>query len=88
MNFNVQQAKKWMEYTNNHLQDNKQYLTKLDQAIGDGDHGINMTRGFHEVVTKITSTHYESVADLMRDVAMTIISKVGGAAGIFTVRRF
>lgn len=81
MNLGIQQIKTWMAFTNEQMQKNKQHLTKLDQAIGDGDHGINMARGFSEVISKINDLHYDTVSDLMKDIAMTIMSKVGGAAG-------
>jgi len=79
--FQVKHVIKWMEKSNDKIGQNKEYLTSLDQAIGDGDHGINMTRGFQEVVNKITSQDYETTADALKDVAMTLISKVGGASG-------
>src|SRR5690625_3487091 len=79
--FQVKHVIKWMEKSNDKIGQNKEYLTSLDQAIGDGDHGINMTRGFREVVNKITSQDYETTADALKDVAMTLISKVGGASG-------
>lgn len=77
----VEHALRWMEKTNTKIQDNKEYLTELDQAIGDGDHGINMSRGFQAVSDKLAGADYETVADVMKDVAMTLMSKVGGAAG-------
>ena len=77
----VEHVLQWMEKINTKVQANKDYLTELDQAIGDGDHGINMSRGFQEVVKKVSGEDYESVADVMRDVAMTLMSKIGGAAG-------
>lgn len=77
----VEHVLRWMEKINTKVQANKDYLTELDQAIGDGDHGINMSRGFQEVVKKVSGEDYESVADVMRDVAMTLMSKIGGAAG-------
>ena len=81
MLLNVTNTVKWMKTANEKIQENKTYLTELDQAIGDGDHGINMARGFQEVVTKITDTDYDNVSDLLKDVSMTLLSKVGGAAG-------
>lgn len=82
MEIKIEQTIKWFQKTNAKLQANKAYLTDLDQAIGDGDHGINMARGFNEVVNKINETEeYASVSDVVKDVAMTVISKVGGAAG-------
>jgi len=79
--FQVKHVIKWMEETNKKIVQNKEYLTSLDQAIGDGDHGINMARGFQEVVNKITSQDYATTADALKNVAMTLISKVGGASG-------
>ncbi|HLS60970.1 MAG TPA: dihydroxyacetone kinase subunit DhaL [Virgibacillus sp.] len=82
MEIQIEETIKWFQKTNAKLQANKAYLTDLDQAIGDGDHGINMARGFNEVINKINDTdEYASVSDVVKDVAMTVISKVGGAAG-------
>ncbi len=81
MNLTVNATLKWMEKMNEKVQANKEYLTELDQAIGDGDHGINMSRGFQEVVNKISVTSYETVSDCLKDVAMTLMTKVGGASG-------
>jgi dihydroxyacetone kinase-like protein len=56
----------------------KDELTKLDQAIGDGDHGANMSRGMTAAVAKIGG---ETPADVLKLVGRTLISKVGGASG-------
>ncbi|QAS53458.1 dihydroxyacetone kinase subunit DhaL [Halobacillus litoralis] len=71
----------WVNKTNEKIQNNKEYLTSLDQAVGDGDHGINMARGFKEVVAKLDDNSYENASDALKDTAMTLMSKVGGAAG-------
>ena len=81
MAFGVEQAKRWMNIANDKIQQQKQYLTELDQAIGDGDHGLNTARGFQEVVEKIASVNYEDLGSLFKDVSMTLIAKVGGASG-------
>lgn len=81
MSFTVEKAIKWLEKVNEKIQENKQYLTKLDQPIGDGDHGINMARGFQEVVTIVNEKEYDTVSDVMKATAMTVMSKVGGASG-------
>ena len=81
MEFHVDDAIRWFKQANEKIQANKEYLTSLDQVIGDSDHGINMARGFQEVVGKITTEEYETVADVLKDVAMTLITKVGGASG-------
>ncbi len=70
-----------MVKANEYMQENKGYLTELDQAIGDSDHGINMSRGFQEVVKKLEQSSYDDVATVFKDVAMTLMSKVGGASG-------
>ncbi len=59
----------------------KEYLTELDAAIGDGDHGINMDRGMRAVLPKVEALPEGDVASLFRTVAMTLISTVGGASG-------
>ncbi|WP_208586673.1 dihydroxyacetone kinase subunit DhaL [Gracilibacillus suaedae] len=77
----VDKAKDWMKEIQKRMFDHKDQLTELDQAIGDGDHGINMARGFHEVVAKVNHTTYDSVADVLKSAAMTLMAKVGGASG-------
>ncbi|MFD2629847.1 dihydroxyacetone kinase subunit DhaL [Oceanobacillus kapialis] len=81
MKLDVNTVIDWMKRTNEKMQENKSYLTTLDQPIGDGDHGINMARGFQEVENKISQGTYETPADVLKDVAMTLMSKVGGASG-------
>ncbi|MDK2907034.1 MAG: phosphoenolpyruvate---glycerone phosphotransferase subunit DhaL [Petrotoga sp.] len=63
------------------LIENKSYLTELDAAIGDADHGINMARGFKKVKEKIEDDSFKNNSDLVKTVAMTLISTVGGASG-------
>ncbi|HST67397.1 MAG TPA: dihydroxyacetone kinase subunit DhaL [Mycobacteriales bacterium] len=56
----------------------KTELTRLDQAIGDGDHGANMTRGLTAAVEKLSG---DTPGDLLKGVGRTLISTVGGASG-------
>jgi dihydroxyacetone kinase-like protein len=56
-------------------------LIELDRAIGDGDHGENMNRGFTAVVAALDAGAPETPGAVLRLVATTLISKVGGAAG-------
>lgn len=62
------------------IEANKDTLTDLDRAIGDGDHGINMSRGF-EAVVSVLDDDYDSLGALSKKVGMTLMAKVGGAAG-------
>lgn len=63
------------------IDENKQYLTDLDAAIGDGDHGHNMARGFQVVKSKLEENPAVDVGDLLKVTAMALISHVGGASG-------
>lgn len=63
------------------IEENKQYLTDLDAAIGDNDHGTNMARGFSAATEKLNEGGGADVADVMKATAMSLISKVGGASG-------
>jgi dihydroxyacetone kinase-like protein len=56
-------------------------LVALDTAIGDADHGTNMDRGMRAAVEKLGATEGDDIGALLKAVAMTLISKVGGAAG-------
>ncbi len=63
------------------LREQKQYLTELDSPIGDADHGINMDRGFTALMPKLDATEGQDPASLLKLVASTLISTVGGASG-------
>ena len=63
------------------LHDNRQYLTDLDSPIGDADHGINMDRGFMAVLPKLDTVEGQDAGAILKLVASTLISTVGGASG-------
>lgn len=60
---------------------NKEYLTQLDSAIGDADHGINMNRGFTAAKDALNAAAPDQVDAILKTVAMTLIKTVGGASG-------
>ncbi len=61
--------------------ENRGYLTELDSAIGDADHGSNMARGMTAVMEKIAATPSTAIDALFKQVGMTLVSSVGGASG-------
>lgn len=71
----------WIKNLADVYDENRQYLTKLDSAIGDADHGINMDRGFKKVMDKLPDFEEETIGDILKGVGMTLVSTVGGASG-------
>lgn len=64
------------------IKENKEYLTELDAAIGDADHGINLDRGFDAVKQKLaTLPETTDIGTILRTIGMTLVSTVGGASG-------
>lgn len=59
----------------------RDWLTELDSAIGDADHGANMARGFAAVGDKLAAGNPATVDELLKTVGMTLVSSVGGASG-------
>ncbi|HNS40944.1 MAG TPA: dihydroxyacetone kinase subunit DhaL, partial [Promineifilum sp.] len=76
-----EQIVRWLELTAEVLKENKSYLTDLDAAIGDADHGTNMDRGFTKVAEKLPGVADKDIGNIMKTVGMTLISSVGGASG-------
>jgi phosphoenolpyruvate---glycerone phosphotransferase subunit DhaL len=72
---------RWLERTAYVLRENRTYLTELDAAIGDADHGINMDRGFSAVRDKFPTMATMDMATRLRTVGSTLVSTVGGAGG-------
>lgn len=72
---------RWFDSLDTVFKNNKEYLTQLDAAIGDADHGINVSRGFSAVAAAIRQKPSEDVSSLFKTVSMTLIRTVGGASG-------
>lgn len=77
----------WLRLAATRLHDQAHALTVLDQAIGDGDHGTNMDRGFTAIVASLDAGAPEGDSEVaiagarLRVAGRTLISTVGGAAG-------
>ncbi len=76
-----QQIINWINNFTAVIAENKDYLTELDAAIGDADHGINMNRGFQKVSEKLPTVIDRDIGTILKTVSMTLISTVGGASG-------
>ena len=75
-------ADRWMHDSARVISENRQRLTTLDREIGDADHGENMERGFTAIVEKLdTDGAPDTPGAVFKTAAMTLMSKVGGAAG-------
>jgi dihydroxyacetone kinase-like protein len=71
----------WLNRAGGELEANKDYLTRLDAAIGDADHGINMVRGFKKILEGLPAVEDRDIGGLLKSAGMALISNVGGAAG-------
>ncbi len=80
-NLDVEWAKDWMRRSSALMTEHRMELIDLDRAIGDGDHGENMARGFTFVAQRLDDNPPDDVAGVFKLVAQTLMSKVGGAAG-------
>ena len=77
----AQATRDMMQAVARHVIANTDALTEADLAIGDGDHGIGMRRGFEEVLEKLSVAEPDTPEAVMKIAGMAIMSKTGGAAG-------
>lgn len=76
-----EQILEWLYAYRQVLAENKEYLTELDAAIGDADHGINMDRGFAAVEKKLPTVEDKDIGTILKTAGMALVSTVGGAGG-------
>ena len=81
MSLDAAWAQRWIELAAADIAEQRDYLVDLDRAIGDGDHGENMDRGFTAALEALGQGQPGSVAEVLKTVARTLMSTVGGAAG-------
>ncbi|WP_433614190.1 dihydroxyacetone kinase subunit DhaL [Dactylosporangium sp. CA-139114] len=74
-------AREWIAAVAESVRAEAQHLTDLDTAIGDGDHGVNLRRGFDAVTTALGGLEPASAGDVLGKTGTTLLSKVGGASG-------
>ncbi len=81
MSISYDAVMRWVKEFAATIAENKEYLTRLDSAIGDADHGINMDRGMRAALAKLDGVSGNDVGNLLKTVGMTLVSTVGGAGG-------
>jgi dihydroxyacetone kinase-like protein len=74
-------VRRWLGEVAASLEAERDFLTQLDAAIGDADHGVNMHRGFTAVMARVTAVEEATPGQLLRIAGRTFVSTVGGAAG-------
>lgn len=80
MHLTTESAAAWLASFAEVIHANAAYLTELDSAIGDADHGANMDRGM-KAVTALDLSGFESAGAYLKKAGMTLVSTVGGASG-------
>ena len=70
-----------LQATAKRIEAEKAFLTELDNEIGDGDHGINLARGFAAVEKKLPELADKDIGAILKGVGMALVSSVGGASG-------
>ncbi|WGE88779.1 dihydroxyacetone kinase subunit DhaL [Actinobacillus arthritidis] len=81
MAISKQQILQWLENCNQVMSEQRDFLTQLDTEIGDGDHGLNMQRGFSKALEKVATVSDKDIGTILKTVGMTLLSQVGGASG-------
>lgn len=77
----LRQVVDWLKKLNVIYTEQKDFLSKLDSDIGDGDHGVNMARGFNAVVSAIEAAPPADIGAAFKSASMSLIKTVGGASG-------
>jgi dihydroxyacetone kinase-like protein len=78
---NAATVRRWLESAAASIHDQRDYLTQLDAAIGDADHGTNMDRGFAAVVVQLDELDSVPPGKVLTAAGSTLVSTVGGASG-------
>lgn len=77
----VEKARQWFILLCQAMLDEQEVLTRADQAVGDGDHGIGISRGFSAVAAKLQESDFVTLDLLVGAVGRTLLMSIGGASG-------
>jgi len=81
MEINLEQFKNIMLAMAQSIKDNVSYLTELDARIGDGDHGVNMEKGFKRIAWKVEQTEAQDIGQILIESGKVLLNEIGGAMG-------
>jgi len=81
MQIHAEHVIKFIELVAARIKEQREYLTQLDSAIGDADHGVNLDRGFTTVLSKLPGVADKDIGSILKTVGTTLVSTVGGASG-------
>ena len=77
----IREVREMIVFVAKRMIESKDRLTQADKAIGDGDHGIGMARGFESVLEKVEGQEFSDLETLFKTVGMALLTSIGGAAG-------
>lgn len=77
----LESSRQMFLFVSQKMQASKDFLTDLDKAIGDGDHGIGMARGFEAVQHEMENKSFDSIGKLLHSIGTTLMMSIGGASG-------
>jgi len=80
-NLNLEDFKEIINGINETIQENKNFLSKLDSFIGDGDHGITLAKGFSKAIEDLKVSDPDNISDLLRSTGKSLIVTIGGVTG-------
>ena len=78
----VEEVREMFLYVSEQIEKNKELLNKADRAIGDGDHGVGMARGFEAVRQKLEGESFQNIAEILKAIGMALLTSIGGASGV------
>jgi phosphoenolpyruvate---glycerone phosphotransferase subunit DhaL len=84
----VDETRDMLLYVAGKMQESTEMLTHADQAIGDGDHGVGMARGFEAVQKKLEGQAFGSLQELFKATGNALLGSIGGAAGVIFATLF
>jgi dihydroxyacetone kinase-like protein len=78
----VQEVREMFLYVSEQIEKNKELLNQADRAIGDGDHGVGMARGFEAVRHKLKEGSFQNIEEVLKAIGMALLTSIGGASGV------